>query len=68
MVNWILNNEYKSGEFHSDSIFDLQVPDSINGVPTELLYPEKTWKDHDLFIQTAGRLKTAFDGNFQKFV
>jgi len=67
MVNWILNHEYLNVEFHPDPVFGIQVPDAIEGIPTELLIPERTWKDKKAFNQIARQLKEDFKDNFEKF-
>lgn len=67
MINWILSGEHTSVSFHQDPIFEIAVPDQIEGVPTELLFPEKTWQDHQKFMEVAQKLKQDFSDNYQKF-
>jgi len=67
MVNWILTGEHRKAEFHRVPVFGILVPNAIDGVPTELLYPEKTWQDKDAFKKTASQLKADFDKNYTKF-
>jgi phosphoenolpyruvate carboxykinase (ATP) len=67
MVEWILSSEHANVEYHSDSIFNLSVPDEIPGIPTDLLYPEKTWQDKSAFMEVAKALKSDFEENFKQF-
>lgn len=65
MVSWALSASQVT--FHKDSIFGLTVPDGIPGVPKELLYPERTWKDKTKFNAVARQLKLKFEKNIQRF-
>ena len=67
MVNWILNGEHKHTRYHKDPVFELAVPEKIDGIPEELLYPEKTWDDPQAFWETAEKLKHDFEENWKKF-
>ena len=67
ILNWILSGEHKSASFHKDPIFNLLVPDKIEGIPVDRLYPVKTWKDKQAFDTIANELKNDFDENFEKF-
>ncbi len=67
MVNSILQKEHRQTQFHRDPVFDLLVPNEIEGIPTELLYPEKTWQDKNAFDKISHQLKKDFDENFKKF-
>jgi phosphoenolpyruvate carboxykinase (ATP) len=65
MVNWILSGDHESVGYHQDPIFNLSVPDHIDGIPEELLYPERTWNDQEYFKQVALELRLAFEDNFK---
>jgi phosphoenolpyruvate carboxykinase (ATP) len=67
MVNWILSGEHQAAFFHKDPIFNLSVPDHIEGVPDDLLCPGKTWQDQEEFMRVANELKKSFAENFKKF-
>jgi phosphoenolpyruvate carboxykinase (ATP) len=66
MINWILSAEHQAASFHKDIIFNLSVPDHIEGVPDDLLFPEKTWSDQEEFMKVANGLKRSFEDNFKK--
>jgi phosphoenolpyruvate carboxykinase (ATP) len=67
MINWILSGEHQGANYHKDPIFNLSMPDHIEGVPDDLLDPRKTWKDNDEFLHVANELKQDFEENFQNF-
>ncbi len=67
MINWILLGTHKNATYHKDPIFNLSVPDHIEGIPDDLLYPGKTWDDQTHFNKIANDLKLAFEENFKKF-
>jgi phosphoenolpyruvate carboxykinase (ATP) len=67
MVQWILSGESDSSSFHKDSIFEVEVPDHISGIPNALLTPRQTWEDPSEFAKVARKLKSDFDVNFDKF-
>jgi phosphoenolpyruvate carboxykinase (ATP) len=67
MINWILSGEHTSVSFHEDPIFEIAVPDHIEGIPTELLYPKQTWQDLEEFVEVAQKLRQDFRENYQKF-
>ena len=67
MVSWILNGEYMNTPFHTDPVFGLAVPDKIDGIPAEILFPEHTWDDPQAFWKTAKKLKHDFEQNWKKF-
>jgi len=67
IVNWILAGEHEKASFHTDPVFELTVPDHIDGIPENLLYPEQTWEDKDAFAKVSRQLKEGFEKNFEKF-
>ncbi len=67
MVNWILNGEHENAAYHKDPVFGIAVPDKIEDIPNEILYPERTWDDTQSFWDTAKKLKNDFEENWKKF-
>jgi phosphoenolpyruvate carboxykinase (ATP) len=67
MVNWILSDEHRKADFHPDPVFKILVPNEIDGIPSELLTPEKTWEDKETFNRIAKQLMIDFEKNFGKF-
>jgi phosphoenolpyruvate carboxykinase (ATP) len=53
--------------FVNDGIFNLEIPLSCTGVPTEILDPKSTWPDKKKYESSARRLAKLFTKNFEKF-
>ncbi len=68
MIDWILSGEHRDTSYHKDPVFNLSVPDHIDGIPQDLLHPQNTWDDPAHFIQVANHLRDAFEENFQNFI
>jgi phosphoenolpyruvate carboxykinase (ATP) len=52
---------------HEDPIFELQIPASCPGIPTEMLVPRNTWSDKEAYDRTARKLAALFRENFAKY-
>ena len=51
----------------TDPVFGLAVPQSVPGVPTEILDPRGTWSDASAYDAQAKKLAEMFRKNFEKF-
>ena len=67
MVTAALNRELEKVRFKHDDIFNLDIPTSCPGVPSEILDPRNTWSDKNKYDLSANRLAELFVKNFQKF-
>lgn len=67
MVTACLNGELEKSEFELDPIFNVMVPTSCPGVPSEVLTPKKTWKDPAAYEETAKKVAGLFQKNFAKY-
>jgi phosphoenolpyruvate carboxykinase (ATP) len=67
MVTAALNGELEKVRFKHDDIFNLDIPTSCPGVPSEILDPRNTWSDKNKYDLSANRLAELFVKNFQKF-
>ena len=67
MVSAALKGELENGEFEVDPYFGVSVPKAIEGVPSELLMPEKTWENKDEYHAKAKDLVNRFVENFKKY-
>ncbi len=67
MLCWALSAEHNTTTFHKDPIFNISVPDKIDGIPGKFLQPISTWEDKKSFTKTAISLQNDFEANFTKF-
>src|SRR5919198_1046485 len=67
MVTAALNSDLEKVQFKHDDIFNLDIPISCPGVPSEILDPANTWSNKHTYVMSAERLAALFVKNFQKF-
>ncbi|AEM79140.1 phosphoenolpyruvate carboxykinase (ATP) [Thermoanaerobacter wiegelii] len=67
MVAAALNGSLDNVEFVKDPIFNLSIPTSCPGVPSEILNPKNTWADKEAYEKAAKNLATRFAENFKKY-
>ena len=67
IISAILNDDLKNIEFKKENIFNLNMPKSCPGVPSEILNPINTWKDKNKYIEKAKELSKSFNINFSRF-
>jgi phosphoenolpyruvate carboxykinase (ATP) len=66
MVTAALNGSLESAEFVHDDRFNLEIPVSVEGVPSEIMIPRNTWEDASAYDKQADSLATMFIDNFNK--
>lgn len=64
MVDAALNGDLENVEYIYDNLFHLNIPKSCPGVPSEILFPENTWKNKDDYKATAQSLAKEFSDNY----
>lgn len=67
LITAALNGELDKVEFGTIPFFNLAFPKAVNGVPTELLNPQDSWKDKQDYLQTAQNLANSFVKNFEQY-
>jgi len=67
MVTAALTGAIEQSEFVTDPTFGVQVPTSIEGVPSELLIPANTWEDKAAYHASCQKLAKSFVENFKKY-
>ncbi len=67
MIRAALSGELAQAQFQTDPIFNLDVPQSVPGVPSEVLNPRNTWKSADEYDAQARKLAAMFIDNFKTF-
>jgi phosphoenolpyruvate carboxykinase (ATP) len=67
MVHAAIDGELKDVEFVTENAFNLSIPVSCPGVPSELLHPRNAWANKQAYDQQAEMLASKFEENFAKF-
>ncbi|MGH2574510.1 MAG: phosphoenolpyruvate carboxykinase (ATP) [Ignavibacteria bacterium] len=67
IVNAALDGSLANVRFTPHEIFKVLIPDSVPGVPAELLNPVNTWSDKNAYKEKAIYLSKLFNDNFKKF-
>ncbi|MBQ2096147.1 MAG: phosphoenolpyruvate carboxykinase (ATP), partial [Firmicutes bacterium] len=67
MVTAALTGEIEKAEFVKDPVFGVEVPTSVEGVPSEILIPANTWEDKAAYGEKVKTLATSFIENFKKY-
>ncbi len=62
-VTAILNGSLANAKFAPDEVFGLPLPESVPGVPGEVLRPRNTWKDGAAYDAQAKKLAKLFRDN-----
>ena len=67
LVNAALSGELEAVAMRTDPLFGLAVPESVEGVPSELLEPRSTWADPVAYDERAVKLASMFEENFEQY-
>ncbi|CAG8574552.1 36997_t:CDS:2 [Gigaspora margarita] len=67
ILDAIHSGELTKAEYESYDVFNLNVPKSCTGVPSEILNPSRTWKSEDGFKNTRNSLADSFIKNFKNY-
>ena len=67
MITAALDGKLQNTNFKTDSTFGFSVPEDCPNVPSELLTPQNTWKDKELYSKTSVKLAESFIKNFNKY-
>jgi phosphoenolpyruvate carboxykinase (ATP) len=67
MISAALSGQLDNVEYQRHSVFNLDMPASCPGVPSEVLDPRSTWSDKAAYDAQAKKLATMFVDNFKTF-
>ena len=67
MVTAAIEGQLAEVSYQLDPIFNVYVPESCPGVPTEILMPRNTWNDKAAYERKAQELARLFVKNFSSF-
>ncbi len=67
MLSEALEGNLDDATFDIDPVFELAIPQQVNGVPDDILIPRNTWDDKDAYDKKAKHLAKMFAENFEQF-
>ena len=67
MINAVLNNSLNDVPTINHPIFNLNIPERVEGIQSELLNPENGWEDKQAYQENAIILANRFKSNFQHY-
>lgn len=67
IITAILNGSIETGSFTPHSVFNVLVPNHVDGVSDAILNPRDTWPDQQAYDEKARKLAARFAENFEKF-
>jgi phosphoenolpyruvate carboxykinase (ATP) len=67
MIHAALSGALDDVAYERDPLFNLDLPMSCPGVPSEVLRPRNTWKNPDAYDRQARKLASMFNENFKAF-
>jgi phosphoenolpyruvate carboxykinase (ATP) len=67
MITAAMNGKLDIVEYVTQPVFELAIPTTCEGVPSEILNPKDTWADKAAFDETANSLANKFVANFEQY-
>ena len=67
IIDATLDHRLDRSPFHREPVFGLSIPEHCPGVPDNVLNPRATWADKAAYDDTARRLASMFEKNFERF-
>ena len=67
IIEAILKGELKNANYTNLSPFNLSIPKSCTGIPSEMLNPRNTWSNKEMYDERSLKLISEFEINFNRF-
>ncbi len=67
MLNAALDGKLDGASFKKESYFGLMIPDSVPGIPQDVIDPRLTWKNKNAYDAKARELAARFHDNFKVY-
>ncbi|EPS65335.1 phosphoenolpyruvate carboxykinase, partial [Genlisea aurea] len=68
IIDSIHSGALLDARYEKTQVFGLEIPDGVEGVPSEILDPINAWPDKDAYRKTLTKLGGLFKNNFQAFL
>jgi phosphoenolpyruvate carboxykinase (ATP) len=67
MVKAALEGKLSNAKCEKHPVFNVEVPQEVPGVPSDILNPRSTWADQDEYDKKAKELANKFNTNFKRY-
>jgi len=67
MITAVLEGKLDNVDYKQHAIFGLDIPQTCDNVPSEVLNPRTTWDNKEAYDEKALELATSFKKNFKVF-
>ena len=67
-ITSLINGDIDKYGYNTNNVFNLKIPNKIDGIDTNLLNPMNGWKDKNSYIKHANELKNEFDIKLRKYI
>ena len=67
IIDAILDGSIEQSDWETFEVFGFKIPKTINGVPSDILHPRKTWQDGERYDDSLRKLAGMFMENFKSF-
>ena len=68
ILDSVLSNKLLGAHFRTDKHFKFQVPEAVEGVNSDILSPQSSWKEVNQFEEQAKKVREMFVKNFESFI
>ena len=66
-IDAILDGSIQNSTFVEDPVFGFEVPETLQGVPSDVLQPRQSWSNKDEYDSAAAKLASMFKENYVKY-
>ncbi|RYY12949.1 MAG: phosphoenolpyruvate carboxykinase (ATP) [Chitinophagaceae bacterium] len=67
MIRAALNGDLANVNYHVDEHFNFRIPETVPGVPGQILNPRLSWQNENSYDEAANHLAELFIRNFEKY-
>lgn len=67
LLNAAIGGSLDSADFYTEPVFGFDIPKAVDGLPEDMMYPEKGWPTAEAFNNRRNQLALLFNENFEKF-